>query len=56
MKKVCKCHAFCVSGQKEEHTDVSGRNPIDGTGHPVTIGIHISTEISKISYSEDLKC
>ena len=36
-------------------TVVSGRKAIVGLGHPVTIGIHISTEISKTSHPRDLK-
>ena len=37
------------------HTVVSGRKAIVGIMHPVTIGFHISTEISKTNYPRDLK-
>ena len=36
-------------------TVVSGWKAIVGLMHPVTIGIHISTEISKTSHPRDLK-
>ena len=36
-------------------TVVSGRKAIVGLRHPVTIGNHISTEISKTSHPRDLK-
>ena len=37
------------------HTVVSGWKAIVGLRYPVTIGIHISTEISKTSHPRDLK-
>ena len=36
-------------------TVVSGRKAIVGLRHPVTIGLHISTEISKTSHPRDLQ-
>ena len=44
-----------ISTYKLVTTVVSGRKAIDGLRHPVTIGIHSLTEMSKTSHPRNLK-
>ena len=45
----------CTEIHQLYYTVVSGRKAIVGLRHPVTIPIHMSTEISKNSHPKDIK-